>query len=159
MTHSVKALQNGLARERERVKKLIKYDPVKMNKNLDDNKKRPEVAKAFKRPQALARFHRLYERKTTAPESASALDSHIAILYSTPIILTKRGHHKKVTCRHCTGHWDPTARVLRWFRSILATALIPDRRTYCRSGGSSGRNAAADFQGYPDRPPVAAGDD
>ncbi len=54
MKHSVKALQNGLARERERVKKLKKYDPVKMKTNLDDNKKQLEVAKAFKRPQALA---------------------------------------------------------------------------------------------------------
>jgi chromosome segregation ATPase len=36
----VKALQNDLSTEREQVKELKKYDPVKMKKNLDDNKKR-----------------------------------------------------------------------------------------------------------------------
>ncbi len=36
----VKALQNDLGKEREQVNELKKYDPVKMKKNLDDNKKR-----------------------------------------------------------------------------------------------------------------------
>ncbi len=36
----VKALQNDLAKEREQVNELKKYDPVKMKKSLDDNKKR-----------------------------------------------------------------------------------------------------------------------
>jgi chromosome segregation ATPase len=36
----VKALQNDLAKEREQVNELKKYDPVKMKKNLDDNKRR-----------------------------------------------------------------------------------------------------------------------
>ena len=36
----VKALQNDLAKEREQVNELKKYDPIKMKKNLDDNKKR-----------------------------------------------------------------------------------------------------------------------
>ncbi len=36
----VKALQTDLAKEREQVNELKKYDPVKMKKNLDDNKKR-----------------------------------------------------------------------------------------------------------------------
>ena len=40
MKQRVKALQNDLAIEREQVKELKKYDPVKMKKNLDDNKKR-----------------------------------------------------------------------------------------------------------------------
>ena len=34
----VKALQNDLAAEREQVKALKQFDPVKMKKNLDDNK-------------------------------------------------------------------------------------------------------------------------
>jgi len=40
MKQRVKALQNDLAKEREQVNELKKYDPVKMKKNLDDNKKR-----------------------------------------------------------------------------------------------------------------------
>ena len=36
----IKGLQNDLAKEREQVNELKKYDPVKMKKNLDDNKKR-----------------------------------------------------------------------------------------------------------------------
>lgn len=40
MKQRVKALQNDLAAEREQVKALKQYDPVKMKKNLDDNKKR-----------------------------------------------------------------------------------------------------------------------
>ncbi len=36
----VKAHQNDLAKEREQVNELKKYDPVKMKKNLDDNRKR-----------------------------------------------------------------------------------------------------------------------
>jgi len=40
MKQRVKALQNDLAKERNQVNELKKYDPVKMKKNLDDNKKR-----------------------------------------------------------------------------------------------------------------------
>jgi len=40
MKQRVKALQNDLTKEREQVNELKKYDPVKMKKNLDDNKKR-----------------------------------------------------------------------------------------------------------------------
>ncbi len=40
MMQRVKALQNDLAEERNQVNELKKYDPVKMKKNLDDNKKR-----------------------------------------------------------------------------------------------------------------------
>ena len=40
MKQRVKALQNDLAKEREQVNELKKYDPMKMKKNLDDNKKR-----------------------------------------------------------------------------------------------------------------------
>ena len=40
MKQRVKGLQNDLAQEREQVNELKKYDPVKMKKNLDDNKKR-----------------------------------------------------------------------------------------------------------------------
>ncbi len=36
----IKGLQNDLAEEREQVNELKKYDPIKMKKNLDDNKKR-----------------------------------------------------------------------------------------------------------------------
>ena len=36
----IKGLQNDLAEERNQVAELKKYDPVKMKKNLDDNKKR-----------------------------------------------------------------------------------------------------------------------
>ena len=34
------SLRNDLAQEREQVNELKKHDPVKMKKNLDDNKKR-----------------------------------------------------------------------------------------------------------------------
>ena len=40
MKQRVKALQTDLSRELEQVNELKKYDPVKMKKNLDDNKKR-----------------------------------------------------------------------------------------------------------------------
>ena len=40
MKQRVKALQNDLAQEREQVNELKKFDPIKMKKNLDDNKKR-----------------------------------------------------------------------------------------------------------------------
>jgi len=40
MKQKVKGLQNDLAEEREQVNELKKYDPVKMKKNLDDNKKK-----------------------------------------------------------------------------------------------------------------------
>jgi len=40
MKQRVKALQTDLAKEREQVNELKKYDPVKMKKSLDDNKKR-----------------------------------------------------------------------------------------------------------------------
>jgi chromosome segregation ATPase len=36
----IKSLQSDLAKEREQVAELKKYDPIKMKKNLDDNKKR-----------------------------------------------------------------------------------------------------------------------
>ncbi len=36
----IKGLQNDLAEERNQVNELKKFDPVKMKKNLDDNKKR-----------------------------------------------------------------------------------------------------------------------
>jgi hypothetical protein len=36
----IKGLQNDLAEERNQVNELKKYDPVKMKKNLDNNKKR-----------------------------------------------------------------------------------------------------------------------
>ncbi len=36
----IKGLQNDLAQEREQVNELKKYDPIKMKKNQDDNKKR-----------------------------------------------------------------------------------------------------------------------
>ncbi len=36
----IKGLQSDLAEERNQVNELKKYDPVKMKKNLDDNKKR-----------------------------------------------------------------------------------------------------------------------
>ncbi len=36
----IKGLQNDLSEERNQVNELKKYDPVKMKKNLDDNKKR-----------------------------------------------------------------------------------------------------------------------
>ena len=39
MKQRVAALQTDLAKEREQVNELKKYDPVKMKKNLDDNKK------------------------------------------------------------------------------------------------------------------------
>ena len=40
MKQRVKGLQNDLAEEREQVNELKKYDPVKMKKNLDENKKK-----------------------------------------------------------------------------------------------------------------------
>ena len=36
----IKGLQSDLAKEREQVNELKKFDPIKMKKNLDDNKKR-----------------------------------------------------------------------------------------------------------------------
>jgi hypothetical protein len=40
MKQRTKALQNDLAAEREQVKALKQFEPIKMKKNLDDNKKR-----------------------------------------------------------------------------------------------------------------------
>ena len=40
MKQRVKALQNDLAKEREQVNELKKFDPIKMKKNLDANKKK-----------------------------------------------------------------------------------------------------------------------
>jgi hypothetical protein len=40
MKQRVKALQNDLAKAREQVNELKKYDPMKMKTNLDDNEKR-----------------------------------------------------------------------------------------------------------------------